>query len=132
MPNIRLATYDDLPRLKELMAMSGVEVPGIDYSEFTGLVLVAEQDEKVVGFIQMLAGLPYSNLTEMAVDPNYRGQLIGRALLQAAEETLLAAGCPAWTTVTSKEYIADALRDWGAEYTGQLYGFVRVIKHGDC
>lgn len=131
MLSIRLGEDRDVPRLSELMSKSGVEVPGITYDVFSHLVLVAEDDDKVVGFVQCLVGKPYSHLTEMSVDPDYRGQDIGKKLLAAMEETITAAGSNAWTTCTSKDNIADALKDWGADYLGQGYGFVRILN-GNC
>lgn len=131
MITLRAAEERDVARLAELMNLSGVAVSGIRYDGWSGVVVVAEDGDEVIGFVQFLVGYPYSHLTEMAVHPDHRGKGVGHTLLGAMEMMLDSYGSQGWTTLTSKDRIADALHDWGATCTGTGYGFVRIFEHGN-
>jgi ribosomal protein S18 acetylase RimI-like enzyme len=67
-----------------------------------GAVLVATEDDEVVGFVALQAAVPWERLDEppgtyalvsdLAVAAGHRGRGLGRALLRAAEEQARAAG----------------------------------------
>lgn len=57
--------------------------------------LIAEEEGKVAGYAMVLfnTGTSLARLYSLAVDPNWQGKGIGRALMQATEEHAIAHGC---------------------------------------
>ena len=100
-PSIRRADVEDVPALQAFWAVAGENAsrPGDDAALVENLlrrdadaILVAEVDGEIVGTV--IAGWDgwRAHLYRLAVDPDSRGQGIGRLLMQAAEERLRSLG----------------------------------------
>jgi ribosomal protein S18 acetylase RimI-like enzyme len=119
---IRALHPDDLPDLERLVAemqdyerrLDGRLRPGSEIAEaytnamlaecagHDGVVLVAELDDEVVGFIALQTSVPwegldyppgsYALISDLSVTSSQRGRGVGRALLRAAEEHARAEG----------------------------------------
>ena len=113
---IRLATNADGPRIGELVLGAGFDVHGLDWSIVAPYWLVAEEDDEVVGCVQVCPGLPMGRLELMALDEDltHRQQaVIVKGLLEQGAAVLhlggsqLAAGlisfdAKAWKRILKK------------------------------
>lgn len=92
--SVRLASQADAQRLCELLAELGYELTADEVArgreEPGAHVLVAEQDDRVVGLLSMhtrrhfqLAGV-VTSIDALVVAASHRGNGVGRALVQAA------------------------------------------------
>ena len=116
---VRPARAEDIPAITEIVAQCGLAAEGLNYSEWSGIVLVAVRQAQVVGFIAALPGKPYAVVTEFGVLPEHQ---CGRAcvkLLEAFEIILRHVGCTAWCgLVGEKRGLDEMLSKWGAQSTG--------------
>ncbi len=111
---IRLATNADGPQIGELVLVAGFDVHGLDWSNIEPYWLVADEDDEVVGCVQVLPGLPIGRLELLALDEDltHRQQaVIVRDLLEHGAATLtlggaqLAAGLIPFTHKTYKRIL---------------------------
>jgi ribosomal protein S18 acetylase RimI-like enzyme len=84
---------------------------GTQLDEPTVIVLVAEREDKVIGYTYAgVEGTDYMSLRgpagvlyDIVVDPEHRGQGVGRALLDATLEALKSAGAPRAVLSTAEQ-----------------------------
>jgi N-acetylglutamate synthase-like GNAT family acetyltransferase len=116
---IRPATAEDLPAIQTIVTRCGLAAEGLDYSAWTGIVLVAVRQGEVVGFLSALPGKPYAVITEMGVLPEHQKGRACRMLIESVELILRHLGCPAWAGyVGDTRGIDSLLKQWGATSTG--------------
>lgn len=119
-PAIRLATKEDATELARLLSPLGYPLTEEDvaaaweaWAAEGNFALVVQGDDLLLGAITLHSMVvlhrprPVGRITSLAVDPSARGQGLGRALVLAAEEALLQAGC-GLVEVTSHERRTEA------------------------
>lgn len=125
---VRPAKDADLPRVLDIVERCGIGVEGLDYSAWTGILLVAERQSVVIGFIAALPGKPYAIITEMGVLPEYQGSRAAVKLWESCELLLRSMGCTAWAAyVGDKREVNDTMPKLGARATGVGNMYVRVL-----
>lgn len=103
---VRRATRADAAAVARLLTPLGYPVDAGDvlavwdaWEAAGDFALVAEADGKLVGVVTLHTMVvlhrpkPVGRITSLAVDPEAQGQGLGRALTEAAEAALRAAGC---------------------------------------
>ena len=89
---IRLFESADFENVMELLVKTGIELPA-EASDFKGLALVAEEDNKVIGCIWALVGMStQAHVDYFAVDPEYQSLHVGIELLKVMDKLLLRMG----------------------------------------
>lgn len=116
---VRPAIIKDWPMLEAITKACDLDVPGLRYDAWTGVVLVAEHPEDgVVGFVQCLPGAPASVVTDMAIMPGHRKRGVAHHLGAALEYTLTQLGYQAWVCYVRgnrHDGWRDTLKKWGTE-----------------
>ena len=116
---VRPATQADIPPIVEIVERCGLGADGLDYAQWSGLVLVAVRQSEVVGFVSALPAKPYAVITEIGVLPEHQKGRACTELMKAAELALRLAGCHAWAGyVGESRGLESTLKSWGAESTG--------------
>lgn len=105
-PSIRMATAEDASELARLVSPLGypttADAVAAVWETWTAegnFALVVPGEDSLLGMITLhrMSVLhrpkPVGRITSLAVDPSVRGQGLGRALVRAAEEALVRAGC---------------------------------------
>lgn len=142
--NIRRAMISDAKPIYELCT----SVLGYHYSEeqvsanvrrligdSTNLLLVAEQNNEIVGFVHAhnhdpIYAPPMKNVVAMAVRSESRNHGLGRILLEAVEQWALDSGAVA-VRLNSEEHMDEALhfyKSLGYEYIKTQYNFRKMLK----
>lgn len=116
---VRPAQPQDVPAIVEIVERCGLGSDGLDYSEWSGVVLVAVRQAQVVGFIAALPAKPYAVITEMGVLPEHQKGRACRDLINGMDLLLRHLGCKAWAGyVGEKRGLSEMLSKWGARSTG--------------
>lgn len=116
---VRPARQEDIPAIVEIVERCGLGVDGLDYTQWSGIVLVAVRQSEVVGFVAALPAKPYAVITEIGVLPEHQKGRACTELIKAAELALRLAGCRAWAGyVGESRGLESTLKSWGAESTG--------------
>ena len=101
----------------------------------TNLVLVAEQNGEVVGFVhahnhEPIYAPPMKNVVAMAVRGDQQKHGLGHTLINAVEDWALQSGAVA-VRLNSGEYMDDALhfyKSMGYDYIKTQYNFRKMLK----
>jgi len=132
LPSIRLATLDDAAELARLLSPLGYPITTNDvatvwqaWAAEGNRALVAQGKGSLLGTITLHRMVvlhrpkPVGRITSLVVDPPARGQGLGRALILAAEDTLIRAGCGLLevTTHTRRTEAHEFYRYLGYEHT---------------
>lgn len=91
--NVRFATNDDAPRVKELVEETQ-KITGLDWSDIYPYWLVAEKDE-IVGCLNILMSKPLGRLELLSLDPklgHYTRGRVAKALVYMGFGLLKAEG----------------------------------------
>ena len=116
---VRPARQEDISAIVEIVERCGLGVGGLDYTKWTGVVLVAERQAQVVGFIAAIAGAPYAVITEMGVLPEHQKGRAAVKLWEALEIILRSLGVTAWSAfIGEKREIAGTMPKLGAVNMG--------------
>lgn len=116
---VRPAQQKDIPAIVEIVERCGLGSEGLNYSEWSGMVLVAERQAQVVGFISALPAKPYAIITEMGVLPEHQKGRACHKLIESMDLLLRHLGCTAWAGyVGDKRGLENMLSKWGARSTG--------------
>ena len=104
--SIRLATPEDAAELARLLSPLGYPIGANDVAAVWGewaaegnFALVVQGEASLLGTITLHRMVvlhrpkPVGRITSLVVDPSVRGQGLGRALVLAAEDALVRAGC---------------------------------------
>ena len=125
---VRPAQQQDLPAIVEIVERCGLGVEGLDYSEWSGVLLVAVRQSEVVGFISALPAKPYAVITEMGVLPEHQKGRAARMLIDGMDLLLRHLGCRAWAGyVGDKRDLDTMLTQRGAICTGQGAMWLRSL-----
>ncbi len=135
---IRPARADDLSAVLRLWQEAGVTPPSVTDSiegltrlirESVALLLIAINDDRIVGSV--IGGWDgwRGNIYRLAVTPDYRRRGIARRLVEAVSDALFAKGAERLSALVEHEHhraigFWDSLRDLGSEQDPQ---FVRYI-----
>lgn len=116
---VRPAKAEDIASIIEIVERCGLKVDGLNYSEWSGIVLVAVRQAQVVGFVSCLPAKPYAVITELGVLPEHQHGRACTELLKSLELLLRHVGCTAWSgAVGDKRGLDEMLTKWGAQCTG--------------
>jgi N-acetylglutamate synthase-like GNAT family acetyltransferase len=95
---IRPAVPQDLEGIQRVLSACDLDISGVDYSRWDGIILVAETDQQVVGFIHAVPTRPVSFITVLGVLPAYQKVHVGTELLKGVELLLRSLGVTVWWT----------------------------------
>jgi len=116
---VRPARQEDIPAIIEIVERCGLRIDGLDYSKWSGVVLVAVRQDQIVGFISALPGSPYGVITEIGVLPEYQKGRACHKLMESMELLLRSLGMAAWAGyVGDIRGLDDSMKKIGAESTG--------------
>lgn len=115
--------------MRALLAENGLAIDGVTYDDFSGLVLVADDEGTVIGMAQALPGKPYAVMTEFAVARSRQNGGVGLELIKGMELLLRAAGCAAWVGFCAErnDKVIRSLDAFGAWPTGTGLGWVKRL-----
>ncbi len=140
-PSIRPAILEDAAELARLLSPLGYPITATDvaavweaWAAQGNSALVIQGEDSLLGAItlhQMVVlhrPKPVGRITSLVVDPSARGQGLGRALVLAAEDALVDAGC-GLVEVTSHKRRTDAHDFYRHfEYEQTSFRFARVLS----
>ena len=116
---VRPAQDKDLPAILNIVERCGVKVDGLNYADWSGILLVAVRQSEVIGFISALPGKPYAVITEMGVLPEHQKSRAARELWQGVELLLRSLGVSAWAAfIGEKREVNETMPKLGAVETG--------------
>ncbi len=116
---VRPAQEKDLAAVQTIIERCDLKAEGLSYTDWSGVLLVAQRQSEVVGFIAALPGKPYAVITEMGVLPEYQKGSAARRLLEGMELLLRSMGVKAWTAyVGSKREVNETMPKLGAVCMG--------------
>ena len=116
---VRPARQEDLPAIVEIIERCGLGVDGMDYSRWTGVLLVAERQGQVIGFLAALPGAPYAVLTEMGVLPEHQKGRAAVKLWEGMELLLRSLGVSTWAAfIGEKRDVNEIMPKLGAVCAG--------------
>jgi len=126
---VRPARQEDIPAIVEIVERCGLGVDGLDYSKWTGVVLVAVRQNEIIGFVSALAGAPYAVITEIGVLPEHQKSRACAKLLESMELILRSLGVPAWAGYvgSKREDVQDMIDRWGGRREGDGRMYVRNL-----
>ena len=125
---VRPAQSKDIPAIVEIVERCGLGAEGVDYSEWSGVALVAVRQSEIVGFISALPAKPYAVITEMGVLPEHQKGRAARMLIDGMELLLRHLGCRAWAGyVGEKRDLDEMLTKRGAVSTGTGQMWLRSL-----
>ena len=125
---VRPVKPSDIPAIVEIVERCGLGVDGLNYSEWTGVVLVCVRQEQVIGFMAALPGHPYAVITEYGVLPEHQKSRAAFKLWESMELLLRSLGCKAWGTIVSeKRGMSDIMQRIGAVSTGETISYMRML-----
>ena len=93
---VRPATQQDLPAVIAIVDACGLRVEGVDYTEWTGWLLVVERQGEVIGMIHVIPAKPYAIIAELGVLPVFQKSRAAVKLIEAAELLLRANALRGW------------------------------------
>ena len=125
---VRPAKPSDLPFIADIIDRCELATEGIDYTDWSGVLLVAERQEEVVGFISCLPGKPYAVITEMGVLPAHQKGRAAVKLWESMELLLRTMGVKTWAAwVGEKREVNETMTKLGAVCTGIGNMYVRSL-----
>ncbi len=117
---VRPAQEKDLPTIVAIVERCDLKTEGLNYHDWSGILLVAQRQSEVVGFIAALPGKPYAVITEMGVLPEFQKGSAARRLLEGMELLLRSLGIKAWSAyIGSKREVNETMPKLGAVCTGE-------------
>ena len=93
---VRPAKDVDLPMIQEIIRRCDLAVEGVDYTDWTGILLVAVRGGEVIGFLWASPGKPYATIHEVGVLPEHQRGRAGTKLIESAELLLRSLGSRCW------------------------------------
>ena len=127
---VRPARAGDEPAIVEIIERCGLGAEGVDYTRWTGLLLVAERQSQVVGFMAALPGAPYAVITHIVIAPEHRKGRAKMKLMESAELILRHLNCGNWFThiYEKDDNLRASAQHWGAhEAPSPGYLYKRVL-----
>jgi hypothetical protein len=125
---VRPAKDGDVARVVEIVERCGLAAEGLSYRDWSGVLLVAERQGEVIGFIAALPGKPYAVITEMGVLPEHQKGRAAVKLWESMELLLRSVGCTAWAAyVGDKREVNETMPKLGAVCTGEGKMYLRSL-----
>jgi len=126
---IRPAQATDTDAIQAILTENGLGHDGVDYTVWTHPCLVAVREGRVVGFIQALAGRPYSMISELCVARAWHRKGVAPKLLEHMETLLRAMGATCWLTFERKDdpLMQEYVERWGGERLGDGVAYLRRL-----
>ncbi len=126
---IRPAKTDDLPAIRDILQACDLMIEGVDYSEWSGWLLVAERQGQVIGMIHVLPAKPYSLVMEFGVLPAFQKSRAAHKLIEAAELLMRSQGQMAWGAFVgdNRNGFHATVEAWGARPTGHGRAYWRAL-----
>lgn len=131
---VTLASNEDGPRIRQLLAETQADIEGLDWSDIYPHWLAVEKDGRIAGCINLAVSKPIGRLDFLAVDPSLgphaRGKVV-RALILQGLATLRHAGCTASISQVSfdlRAYKRILKKHFGAMVIGQGNWMLRVLQ----
>jgi len=125
---VRPAREQDVPAIQAIVEACGLAADGIDYTKWTGIMLVAVRQSEVVGFLQCLPARPYAVVTEIGVLPQHQKGRACHELIKGLELILRGQGVTAWTGYVGHHRGLEALLSHaGAKSTGDGSMYIRSL-----
>lgn len=126
---VRPARQDDLPAIEEILRACGLAVEGVDYTEWTGWLLVAERQSQVIGMIHIIPSRPYAVIAEFAVLPAFQKSRAAHKLIEAAELLMRTTGTKVWAAFVgaNRNGFHATVEAWGARSTGHGQAYWRTL-----
>ena len=116
---VRPMLAKDLPRVVDIVERCGLAAEGVGYTDWSGILLVAERQGEVIGFIAALPGKPYAVITEMGVLPEHQKGRAAVKLWESMELLLRSMGVTAWAAfVGDKRDVNDTMPELGCVHSG--------------
>ena len=116
---VRPARQEDIPAIVEIVERCGLGVDGLDYSRWTGVLLVCERQGQVIGFIAALPGAPYAVVTELGVLPEHQKSRAAFKLWEGMELLLRSMGVSSWAAfIGEKREVNETMPKLGAMCAG--------------
>ena len=116
---VRPARQEDIPTIVEIVERCGLGVDGLDYSKWTGVILVAMRQDEVIGFVSALPGFPYAIITEMGVLPEHQKGRAAVKLWEGMELLLRSLGVSTWAAfIGEKRDVNEIMPKLGAVCAG--------------
>ena len=121
---VRPAKAGDEPKIFAILTACELLTP--QHADWTGILLVAERQTEIVGFIHALPGKPFSVITQMGVLPAHQKGRAGYKLIESMELLLRSMGFPHWVAYVAEKNAAmrGPIEGWGAYTdggTGMMY-----------
>jgi hypothetical protein len=125
---VRPAKDGDVARVVEIVERCGLVAEGLSYRDWSGVLLVAERQGEVIGFIAALPGKPYAVITEMGVLPEHQKGRAAVKLWESMELLLRSVGCTAWAAyVGDKREVNGTMPKLGAVCMGEGKMYLRSL-----
>ena len=125
---VRPAKPADLPFIADIIDRCELAVEGLDYTDWSGILLVADRQGEVIGFMAALPGKPYAIVTEMGVHPAHQKSRAAVKLWESMELLLRTMGVKAWAAyVGEKREVNETMPKLGAVCTGVGNMYVRSL-----
>jgi len=125
---VRPARQEDIPAITDIVEQCGIKTDGLDYSHWTGILLVAERQAQVIGFIAGMAGHPYAIVTEMGVLPEHQKGRAAVKLWESLELLFRSLGVTAWAAfVGEKREVNEVMPKLGAVNNGHGTMWLRSL-----
>jgi hypothetical protein len=117
---VRPAKPGDEAAVYAIIEACGLAMPDISYANWTGILLVAERQSEIIGFIQALPGKPYAVICEMGVLPAHQKGRAAVKLIESAELILRSMGCTTWAAWVGEKRpdVHAVVSHWGARESG--------------
>ncbi len=127
---VRPARQDDIPAIVEIVERCGLGVDGLDYSAWSGVILVAVRQDEVIGFVAALPGSPYAIVTEIGVLPEHQRGRACIKLMESLELLLRSLGVKAWAGYvgSKRDDVQDMLERWGGRKEGDGTMYIRNLR----
>jgi len=117
---VRPATKDDLPAILDVMDRCQLAMEDVNYSNWSGWLLLAVRQSQIIGLIHVLPAQPYCMIQEFGVLPEFQGGRAAHKLIEAAELMMRVSGYSEWCAFVGndKNGFHETMQSWGAIASG--------------
>jgi len=126
---IRPATKDDLPAIMAIRERCALAVDGVNYTDWSGWLLVAERQSQVIGLVHVIPSKPYAIVAEFGVLPEFQKGRAGHKLIEAAELMMRVSGYTEWVAFVGNDRngFHETIQSWGAILSGEGKSYWRKL-----
>ncbi len=126
---VRPATKEDLPAITTILERCELAMAGVDYTNWTGWLLVAERQEQVIGLVHVIPSKPYAIVGEFGVLPEFQKGRAAHKLIEAAELMMRVSGYTEWCAFVGNDRngFHETVQSWGAVLSGEGKSYWRKL-----